>query len=103
MATSPVALLAILIGAAKMLGRLSLSPRVLRYESWLGKAAALAMAVFLAGASSWIISGGPAPRGLFRVGAIDSVGVATMTAALILAFRAAQRALAASLIRSPTR
>jgi hypothetical protein len=103
MVASPVALLAVLVGAAKMLRRLSLSPRVLRYESWLGTAAALAMAAFLAGASSWIISGGPAPRGLFRVGAIDSVGVVVMAAALILAFRAAQRALAANLIHSPTR
>jgi hypothetical protein len=103
MVASPIALLAVLIGATKTLRRLPLSPRVLRYESWLGTAAALAMAGFLAGASSWIISGGPAPRGLFRVGAIDSIGVAVMAAALILAFRAAQRALAASLIRSPTR
>jgi hypothetical protein len=102
MVVSPIALLAVLIGAAKTLRRLPFSPRVLRYESWLGTAAALAMAGFLAGASSWIISGGPAPRGLFRVGAIDSVGVAVMAAALILAFRAAQRALTASLIR-PTR
>jgi ABC-type Co2+ transport system permease subunit len=102
MVASPIALLAVLIGAAKTLRRLPLSPRVLRYEAWLGTATALAMAGFLAGASSWIISGGPAPRGLFRVGAIDSVGVAVMAAALILAFRAAQRALAASLIRPST-
>ena len=58
---------------------------------------------FLAGAGSWIISGGPAPRGLFRIGLIDSVGVAVMAAAMILAFRAAQRALTASVIRSSTR
>jgi len=103
MVASPIALLAVLIGAAKTLRRLPLSPRALRYESWLGTAAALAMAGFLAGAGSWIISGGPAPRGLFRVGAIDSAGVAVMAAALILAFRAAQRALTASLIRSSTR
>jgi hypothetical protein len=103
MVASPIALLAVLIGATRTLRRLPLSPRALRYESWLGTAAALAMAGFLAGASSWIISGGPAPRGLFRVGAIDSVGIAVMAAALILAFRAAQRALTASLIRSSTR
>jgi hypothetical protein len=103
MVASPIALLAVLIGATKALRRLPLSPRALRYESLLGTAAALAMAGFLAGASSWIISGGPAPRGLFRVGAIDSVGVAVMAAALILAFRAAGRALTASLIRSSTR
>jgi hypothetical protein len=103
MVASPIALLTVLIGAAEALRRLPLSPRALRYEAWLGTAAALAMAGFLAGASSWIISGGPAPHGLFRVGAIDSVGVAVMAASLILGSRAAQRALAASLIRSSTR
>ena len=53
------------------------------------------MACFLAGAGSWIVSGSPAPRGLFRVGAIDSVGIVVMAGALIVAFRAAQRTLAA--------
>jgi hypothetical protein len=103
MVASPIALVAVLIGVAKTLRRLPLSPRTLHYESWLGTAAALAMAGFLAGAGSWIISGGPAPRGLFRIGLIDSVGVAVMAAAMILAFRAAQRALTASVIRSSTR
>jgi hypothetical protein len=100
MVVSPIALAAVLIGAARMLRRLPLSARVLRYESWLGLTAAIVMAGFLAGAGSWVISGGPAPRGLFRVGAIDSVAVAVMTASLILSFRAAQRTLGAS--RRPT-
>jgi hypothetical protein len=95
MVVSPVALGAILIGAAKTLRRLQISARVLRYESWLGLAAGAAMAAFLAGAGSWIVSGSPAPRGLFRVGAIDSVGIVVMAGALIVAFRAAQRTLAA--------
>jgi hypothetical protein len=96
MVVSPIALAAVLIGAATMLRRLPLSARVLRYESWLGLTTAVVMAGFLAGASSWVISGGPAPRGLFRVGAIDSVAVAVMAASLILAFRAAQRTVGAS-------
>jgi hypothetical protein len=75
---------------------------VLRYESWLGLTAAVVLAGFLAGASSWVISGGPSPRGLFRVGTIDTVGVAVMAAALILAFRAAQRTFAASRIHAAT-
>lgn len=103
MVVSPIALAAALIGVAKMLRRLPLSPSVLRYESWLGLTAAVVMAGFLAGASSWVISGGPAPRGLFRVGAIDSVAVAVMTASLIFAFRAAQRTLGASRRRTATR
>jgi hypothetical protein len=94
MVVSPLALGAMLVGAAKTLRRLPISARVMRYESWLGVAAGLVMAAFLAGAASWIISGSPAPRGLFRVGAIDSVGIVVMAGALIVAFRAAQRTLA---------
>ena len=95
MVVSPVALAAVLIGTARTLGRLHISARVLRYESWLGLVAGSVMAVFLAGAGSWIVSGSPAPRGLFRVGAIDAVGIVVMAGALIVAFRAAQRTLSA--------
>lgn len=96
MVVSPIALLASAAGVAKTLRRTRLSPRVLRYQLWVGSAAAVAMAAFLAGAGSWVVSGGPAPRGLFRVGAIDSAGLAVMTAALVLAFRAVGRTLTAA-------
>jgi hypothetical protein len=102
MVASPIAMFAVVIGVARMLRRLPLSSRVLRYESWLGLMAAVILAAFLAGASSWVISGGPSPRGLFRVGTIDAAGVAVMGAALIVAFRAAQRTLAASPNRAAT-
>jgi hypothetical protein len=91
MAVTPVALLATLVGLAKTLRRTKLSPRVLRYESRLGCGAVVAMAGFLGGGGSWVVSGGPAPRGLFRVGVIDSAGLAAMTGALVLAFRALQQ------------
>jgi hypothetical protein len=103
MIASPIAMLAVVIGVARTVRRLRLSSRVLRYEAWLGLTAATVLAAFLAGASSWVISGGPSPRGLFRVGTIDTAGLAVMAAALILAFRAAQRTLAASPIRTATR
>jgi hypothetical protein len=103
MVASPIAMLAVLIGVARTIRRLPLSARVLRYESWLGLTAAVVLAGFLAGASSWVISGGPSPRGLFRVGTIDTVGIAVMAAALILGFRAAQRTFAASRIHAATR
>jgi hypothetical protein len=95
MVVSPTALLAGAVGAAKTLRRTRLSPRVLRYQLWVGSAAAVAMAAFLAGAGSWVVSGGPAPRGLFRVGAIDTGGLGVMTLALVLAFRAVALTLAA--------
>jgi hypothetical protein len=93
MSVSPIALLAVLVGAGTTLRRLPLPAPVLRYESWLGMATVLAMAAFLAGAASWVISGGPGPRDLFRVGAIHWVCIVLMSATLLLAFRAAQRAL----------
>ena len=95
MVVGPVALAAMLLGVAKTLRRLDISPRVLRYESWLGLLAGSLMAVFLAGAGSWIVSGSPAPRGLFRVGAIDCLGIVVMAGALIVGSRAARRTLAA--------
>ena len=95
MVVSPLAFAAVLIGAAKTLRRIHISARVLRYESWLGVLAGSVMAAFLAGAGSWVVSGSPAPRGLFRVGAIDAVGIVVMAGALIVAFRAARRTLSA--------
>jgi hypothetical protein len=96
MLVSPIALSAIVIGVAKTLRRLAVPERVLRYEAWLGLTATIVMAGFLAGASSWVVSGGPAPRGLFRVGVIDVVAIAVMAASLVVAFRAAQRTVGAS-------
>lgn len=103
MVASPAALFATLFGVAKMLRRLPLSSRILRYESWLASAASVVMACFLAGAGSWVISGGPAPRGLFRVGAIDFIGIVAMAGALMVAFRAAQRVRSARPARTAVR
>jgi hypothetical protein len=73
-----------------------MSRRVLRYETWLASAAALAMAGFLGGAASWMISGTAAPRGLFRVGAIDYAGLFAMALAVAVATAAARRTVRAS-------
>jgi hypothetical protein len=91
MICAPLALAATGVGAARLLARLAVSPRVLRYEARLGFAAAVAMGVFLAGGGSWIVSGGAAPRGLFAVGAIDVAGLAVLAVALLVGCRAVQR------------
>jgi hypothetical protein len=96
MLASPLAFVSLLIGTAGVIRRLPLSMAVLRYQTRLAAAAAAAMAGFLAGAASWVISGGPAPRGLFRVGTIDEIGIVAMAGALVLAFRSVQRAQSAS-------
>jgi hypothetical protein len=92
MLVSPLALAAMLIGATRTLRRVHRSPRLLAYNRQLGTVAVAAMAVFLAGAGSWVVSGSAAPRGLFRVGAIDDLGLAVMAAALIVASRFLRRA-----------
>ena len=48
------------------------------------------MVVFLVGASLGVVDGGPGPRKLFHVGAIDLVNIAVMGVALITAGRALQ-------------
>jgi hypothetical protein len=103
MVVSPIALLATVIGTAKIVRRLPLSARALRYEAWIGMAAVLGMAVFLAGTGTWLVSGEPGPRALYRVGTIHWVSMALMAAALVLGFRAAERACAARLDRAPSR
>jgi hypothetical protein len=100
MIVCPAALLTAFIAGASALRRARPSERVLRYELSLGVALVAAMAVFLAGAGSWVV-GGRAAGGLFRVGVIDAVGVTAMSGALSLAFVAAHRSLAAMPIRRP--
>ena len=92
MAVSPLALLCLVVGVAGTVRSVHLPRRVLRYEAWLANVAAACMVVFLAGAGSWVIGGGPGPRGLFRTGAIDVIGLVVMTAALIVGRHAARRA-----------
>jgi hypothetical protein len=88
MAASPVALVAAVAGGARMIRRLELSPRILRFEFVLARLACGAMIAFVAAACCWIAAGGTGPRNLFHVGAIDFAAVAAMVAALLVARRA---------------
>jgi len=87
MVASPVAMMCAVVGATKIVRRLDMAPALLRYEALLGAVASLAMAAFLIGCCSWIVDGGPGPRNLFHAGVIDIAGLATMTAAVAVAFR----------------
>ena len=95
MIVCPLALLTALIAGAGALRRARPSDRLLRYELPLAVGLVAAMAVFLAGAGSWVVGGRPAGGDLFRVGIIDALGVAVMGAALSVSFVAARRSLAA--------
>jgi hypothetical protein len=92
MAVSPAAMLGLVAGAAQLVRRVKLSPRLLRHESRVGCAAVAGMAVFLGGALGWVTDRGPGPRGLFQAGAIDAAGLAVMAAALATGWQAARQA-----------
>ncbi len=89
MILSPLAVAAMLAGAAKSIRRTDLSPGLLRVEAWLGTAACVTMAVFVAGCGWWIAG---RSQGLFHAGAIDMAGAVVMTIALAAAERAARQA-----------
>jgi len=92
MALSPVAAACMAGGAATTVRRVALSPRVLRFEAFLGTAACFAMAVFLAASCLWLGDGAAGPRNLFHAGTIDVAGVAVMTVALAVAQQSAAQA-----------
>jgi hypothetical protein len=92
MVVSPVAMVCVAVGAAKVVRRLDLRPRTLHYEARLAQVTALLMIVFLVGALIWVIYGGQGPRLLFHVGAIDVAGLLVMALAPVVAGRAVQLA-----------
>ena len=96
MAASPVALIAVLVGGLRTLGRLELSARTRRWETCMAAVAAALMVAFLAGAGSWVLSGGTAPKNLFKIGAIDVLALVVLTGALVLMCHALRRALMGS-------
>ena len=91
MLVSPAAMLCLATGAVQLVRRLEVPARVLRYETWLGRAAVAGMIVFLSGALCWVSQGGPV-QALFHAGGIDAGGLAVLAAALATGGRAASRA-----------
>lgn len=91
MALSPLALCALIAGVAGVLRRADLPLGLLRYQAWLASAAAVAMAVFLAGACCWVLAEGSRP-GLFHAGSIDVASLAIMLLALSVTRQASGRA-----------
>jgi len=91
MVTSPAAMLSLATGAAQLVRRLETSPRVLRYETWTGRAAVAGMTAFLSGTLCWVSQNVPS-QALFHAGTIDAAGLAVMTIALATGWYAASRA-----------
>jgi hypothetical protein len=91
MILSPIALTSMLIASARVVRRLDLSPRLLRYERHLLLVVTLPMACFFTGAAMWVFDGGPGPRNLFHIGAIDFVDLAVLALATVLLGLAGRR------------
>jgi len=101
MVLSPAAVLCLATGAVQLVRRLELSPRVLAFETRIGRAAAAGMTAFLAGALCWVAQAGPGPHGLFLTGDIDAAGLAVMAAALVTGWLAISRASTIPPARTP--
>ncbi len=101
MVLSPLALTALLVGSAKLVRRLELSSGVLLYERRLTRGATLAMAAFFTGAGMWVFDGGPGPRNLFHIGAIDIVDLVAIALAMALTGLAVRRVGAGTCQLSP--
>ena len=91
MVASPVATGCVVTGAVQLLRRVELSPRALRYHTWIACLAWTGLAAFLGGAVCWLWSSGDAAP-LFRAGIIDRAGLAVLAAAAVTGAAAARRA-----------
>jgi hypothetical protein len=91
MFASPLALAMAVVGSAKIVRRVHLSPLLLHVEIMIGRLAAGAMALFLMAASLWTIKGGSGPRGLFDAGSIDRLALLVMIASLVVAVHSLRR------------
>ncbi|MGN6678021.1 MAG: hypothetical protein ACTHKL_09550 [Streptosporangiaceae bacterium] len=97
MVLCPLAIGCVVTGAVQLLRRVRLSPRALRYESWLANIAGAGLAAFVGGAVVWVLSAGAAgPGAPFRIGAIDRAAVATLAVALLGCAAAARHVRAAA-------
>jgi hypothetical protein len=87
MTASPLAIASAVVGSVKILRRVDMPARVLRYETSLGRFAVSAMLVFVAGSSCWIVYGGSHEGLLFHAGAIDMVELVIAAGAIAAALR----------------
>ena len=92
MAVSPVAMMCVVVGAAKTVRRLDLSPQPCDTRHGFRVPPPSACSSFSAWSCTWIVDGGPGPRNLFHAGVIDVAGLIVMAASVAVAYRAVSRA-----------
>jgi hypothetical protein len=84
MLVSPAALASVLVGVAKLTRRLAFTRSLFRYERRLAYAVVVVMAAFFTGAGLWVFDGGPGPRNLFHIGAIDIIDLVALACAIAI-------------------
>jgi hypothetical protein len=100
MALAPVAIGSIVVGTAKIVRRVRLSSRVLRYEMLVARLAIVMTLVFFGAAVCRIVTSDTGPRRLFSFGSIDVLEVGVMGLLLVLAVSLARRSRSSQLFAS---
>lgn len=100
MIVSPVALIATVTGAAKIVRRLELPTRLVRFTNCVARAITLALGLFVLGTLTWLLDGGPGPNNLFQAGTVDRIGLAVMTTTLGLATLSVHRTATSAALRA---
>jgi hypothetical protein len=90
---APAAIACLVTGIRRLVRRLDLPPRVLRFQAWLAAVAGAGMAAVLAAALCWAAEGSPGPRGLFRAGTIDGAALAVMALSMVTGWLALRQLL----------
>jgi hypothetical protein len=103
MAVSPLGLVAAAVGCRGLLRRLDVPPRLVGYYRRLAVVVVASMALFVLGASLWVVDGGPGPRNLFHAGAIDVVELALLALMAVVGVRASARSSSPSALASSVR
>jgi hypothetical protein len=91
MVFSPIALVATVTGAAKVVRRIDLTTRTLRFTTYTARATSISQGLFLFGTLMWLLDGGPGPHNLFQAGTVDLIGLAIMATTLAVAIRSVHR------------
>lgn len=99
MAVSPMALIATATGAAKIVRRLEIPVRLLRFTNYIARAISVSLGLFVFGTLTWLLDGGTGPSNLFQAGTVDQIGLAVMTSTLGLAALSVHRTATSPLLR----
>ena len=92
MIISPLALVAMVTGAAQSAAAPRLLGPAAQIHPLRGQAASLGLGLFLLGNLIWLVDGGPGPNNQFRAGTVNLVGLAVMILTLALAIQSIRRA-----------